>query len=139
MGFELNRVEEPFVFELKNDEGVICGIDANPTIGGKGKGFRPMELLAGSLAGCASIDILLILKKQRIVPTHFSIKIETKRKDGVPAIFEEIKLIFEVNEEVSREKLEKAIALTLEKYCSVSASLKEDVKVVFEVKYIHSK
>lgn len=138
MGLELNRVEEPFVFELKNDEGVICGIDANPSIGGKGKGFRPMELLAGSLAGCASIDILLILKKQRIVPTHFSIKIETKRKDGVPAIFEEIKLIFEVNEEVSREKLEKAIALTLEKYCSVSASLKEDVKVVFEVNYKQS-
>ena len=138
MGLELNRVEEPFVFELKNDEGVICGIDANPSIGGKGKGFRPMELLAGSLAGCASIDILLILKKQRIVPTHFSIKIETKRKDGVPAIFEEIKLIFEVNEEVAQEKLEKAISLTLEKYCSVSASLKEDVKVVFEVNYKQS-
>jgi hypothetical protein len=33
MGLELNRIEEPFVFELKNDEGVICGIDANPSIG----------------------------------------------------------------------------------------------------------
>ena len=70
MGLELNRIEEPFVFELRNEEGVICGIDANPTIGGKGKGFRPMELLTGSLAGCASIDILLILKNptyQRLV------------------------------------------------------------------------
>ena len=136
MGLELNRIEEPFVFELKNDEGVICGIDANPTIGGKGKGFRPMELLAGSLAGCASIDILLILKKQRIEPTRFGIKIETKRGEGVPAIFEEIKLIFEVNDGVPQDKLEKAIKLTLDKYCSVSASLKEDVKVVFEVKYV---
>jgi putative redox protein len=136
MGLELNRIEEPFVFELKNDEGVICGIDANPSIGGKGKGFRPMELLAGSLAGCASIDILLILKKQRIEPTRFGIKIETKRGEGVPAIFEEIKLIFEVNEGVPKDKLEKAIKLTLDKYCSVSASLKDDVKVVFEVKYV---
>jgi len=136
MGLELNRIEEPFVFELRNDEGVICGIDANPSIGGKGKGFRPMELLAGSLAGCASIDILLILKKQRIEPTHFGIKIETKRGEGVPAIFEEIKLIFEVNEGVPQDKLGKAIKLTLDKYCSVSASLKEDVKVVFEVKYV---
>ena len=136
MGLELNRVEEPFVFELKNDEGVICGIDANPSIGGKGKGFRPMELLAGSLAGCASIDILLILKKQRIEPTHFGIKIETKRVDIVPAIFDEIKLIFEVNNGIPKEKLEKAIGLTLDKYCSVSASLKEDVKVVFEVKFV---
>ena len=136
MGLELNRIEEPFVFELKNDEGVICGIDANPSIGGKGKGFRPMELLAGSLAGCASIDILLILKKQRIEPTHFGIKIETKRVDAVPAIFDEIKLIFEVNNGIPQEKLEKAIGLTLDKYCSVSASLKEDVKVVFEVKFV---
>ncbi len=136
MGLELNRVEEPFVFELKNDEGVICGIDANPSIGGKGKGFRPMELLAGSLAGCASIDILLILKKQRIEPTHFGIKIETKRVDTVPAIFDEIKLIFEVNNGIPQEKLEKAIGLTLDKYCSVSASLKEEVKVVFEVKFV---
>ncbi len=136
MGLELNRIEEPFVFELKNDEGVICGIDANPSIGGKGKGFRPMELLAGSLAGCASIDILLILKKQRIEPTRFGIKIETQRGEGVPAIFKEIKLIFEVNDLVPQDKLEKAIKLTLDKYCSVSASLKEDVKVVFEVKYV---
>ena len=136
MGLELNRIEEPFVFELKNDEGVICGIDANPSIGGKGKGFRPMELLAGSLAGCASIDILLILKKQRIEPTHFGIKIETKRVDVVPSIFDEIKLIFEVNNGIPQEKLEKAIRLTLDKYCSVSASLKEEVKVVFEVKFV---
>lgn len=135
MSLELIRVEEPFVFELRNEEGVVCGIDASPAIGGKGKGFRPMELLAGSLAGCASIDVLLILKKQRIIPTHFAIKIETKRVDAIPSYFEEIKLIFEVNRDVPLEKLEKAIDLTLKKYCSVSASLKEEVKIIFEVKY----
>lgn len=136
MSLELNRVEDPFVFELRNEEGVICGIDASPAVGGKGKGLRPMELLAGSLAGCASIDVLLILKKQRVEPTHFNIKIETKRVDGIPSFFEEIKLIFEVNVEVPKEKLEKTIALTLEKYCSVSASLKDEVSILFEVKYI---
>jgi putative redox protein len=135
MSLELIRVEEPFVFELRNEEGVVCGIDASPAIGGKGKGFRPMELLAGSLAGCASIDVLLILKKQRIIPTHFAIKIETKRVDAIPSYFEEIKLIFEVNRDVPVEKLEKAIDMTLKKYCSVSASLKEEVKIIFEVKY----
>ncbi len=135
MSLELIRVEEPFVFELRNEEGVVCGIDASPAIGGKGKGFRPMELMAGSLAGCASIDVLLILKKQRIIPTHFAIKIETKRVDAIPSYFEEIKLIFEVNRDVPVEKLEKAIDLTLKKYCSVSASLKQEVKIIFEVKY----
>lgn len=136
MSLHLNRIEEPFVFELKNEDGVVCGIDANPAIGGKNKGLRPMELLAGSLAGCASIDILLILKKQKIEPTHFSIRIDTERVDTVPAVFKTIKLIFEVNKEVPEDKLSRAISLTLEKYCSVSASLKESTEVIHEIQYI---
>jgi uncharacterized OsmC-like protein len=55
--------------------------------------------------------------------------------DAIPSYFEEIKLIFEVNRDVPVEKLEKVIDLTLKKYCSVSASLKEEVKIIFEVKY----
>jgi putative redox protein len=135
MGLQLRRVEEPFGFELMSEGGHLCTLDANVTIGGKGKGFRPMELLAGSLAGCASIDVLLILKKQRIVPTIFSIDIETKRVEAVPAIFEEIKLIFKVNEGIPADKLNKAIDLTLQKYCSVSACLLDTINVIFEVKF----
>ena len=81
MSLKLNLKEEPFVFEVKNEDGAICLMDGSPDIGGKNKGLRPMQLLASSIAGCASIDILLILRKQRIEPTHFSIDIETKRVD----------------------------------------------------------
>ena len=136
MSLKLNLKEEPFVFEVKNEDGAICLMDGSPDIGGKNKGLRPMQLLASSIAGCASIDILLILRKQRIEPTHFSIDIETKRVDEVPAIFEEVKLIFSVNKEVNKSKLDRAIKLTLEKYCSVSSSLKEEVNVIFETKFI---
>lgn len=136
MSLKLNLKEEPFVFEVKNEDGAICLMDGSPDIGGKNKGLRPMQLFASSIAGCASIDILLILRKQRIEPTHFSIDIETKRVDEVPAIFEEVKLIFSLNKEVNKEKLERAIKLTLEKYCSVSSSLKEEVNVIFETKFI---
>jgi len=136
MSLKLNLIEEPFVFEVKNEDGAVCVMDASPNVGGKNKGLRPMELMASSLAGCASIDVLLILRKQKIEPTHFSIEIETKRADVVPAIYEEIKLIFAVNKEVHQAKLERAIKLTLEKYCSVSSSLKEEIKVIFETKFI---
>jgi putative redox protein len=136
MSLKLNLIEEPFVFEVKNEDGAICLIDGSPEIGGKNKGLRPMQLLASSIAGCASIDILLILRKQKIELTHFSIEIESKRADAVPAIYEEINLIFTVNKEVNKEKLERAIKLTLEKYCSVSSSLKEDINVIFETKFI---
>ena len=136
MSLKLNLIEEPFVFEVKNEDGAICLIDGSPEIGGKNKGLRPMQLLASSIAGCASIDILLILRKQKIELTHFSIEIDSKRADAVPAIYEEINLIFTVNKEVNKEKLERAIKLTLEKYCSVSSSLKEDINVIFETKFI---
>ena len=136
MSLKLNLIEEPFVFEVKNEDGAICLIDGSPEIGGKNKGLRPMQLLASSIAGCASIDILLILRKQKIELTHFSIEIESKRADAVPAIYEEVNLIFTVNKEVNKEKLERAIKLTLEKYCSVSSSLKEDINVIFETKFI---
>ena len=136
MSLKLNLIEEPFVFEVKNEDGAICLIDGSPEIGGKNKGLRPMQLLASSIAGCASIDILLILRKQKIELTHFSIEIESKRADAVPAIYEEVNLIFTVNKEVNKEKLERAIKLTLEKYCSVSSSLKEEINVIFETKFI---
>ncbi len=136
MAIKFKRKETPYVFEAINEDGATCIIDANPSIGGKNKGLRPMELLASSVAGCASIDILLILGKQKIEPTLFEIDIETKRVEGIPAFFEEIKLIFKVNKEVNQEKLDRAISLTLEKYCSVSASLKESVQVIYEVNLI---
>ncbi len=55
MKLNLKRIEAPFVLELSNGANNTVIIDANPAIGGKGLGFRPMELLAGSLASCASI------------------------------------------------------------------------------------
>lgn len=136
MKLALTRIEEPFVLELQNESGNTCVIDANPAIGGKGLGFRPMELLAGSLAGCASIDVINILKKQRVEPSHFSIDIEANRKEGVPSSFESIKLIFHFDQSVNLEKVNKIIEMTLQKYCSVSASLKEEIEITYESKLI---
>lgn len=134
MKIELNRVERPLVFEVTNDVGAKCIMDANVSIGGKDKGLRPMELLAGGLAGCVAIDVLLILEKQRMDTSLFKIGIEAKRVDGIPSPFESIELIFEVDESVDKEKLSKNIRLVIDKYCSVSASLKEDIKITYTLK-----
>ena len=133
MKLELSRVEAPFVMELTNESGNVCYMDANPSIGGLNKGFRPMELLAGSLAGCASIDVLNILKKQRVELQHYKVRIEASRKEGVPSPFDVIHLIFEFDSFVEEEKARKVIDMTLDKYCSVSASLREDVKVTYAI------
>lgn len=135
MKIELKLLEEPFVLEAKNEEGVTLRMDAAPAIGGKGKGMRPMETLASSLAGCMAIDVLLILKKQRQEVTHFEIQIDGSRKDAVPASFETITLVFIVNGEVNLEKLASAVQLAHEKYCSVSKSLDSAIHIHTEVKH----
>lgn len=124
------------MLQLENESGNTMLMDANPAIGGKDKGFRPMEILAGSVAGCATIDVLLILKKQKIEPVHYAVRIGATRLESVPATFDQIQLIFEFDASVPVEKAERAIALTIEKYCSVSASLKEGIKITFEVEIV---
>lgn len=136
MKIELDRIEEPYVFQLKNETGAICTFDANAALGGKNKGLTPMQLLAGSLAGCMSIDIVLILQKQKINPKIYHIEIDAKRKDATPAPFEELHLIFSVDASVPIDKLERAIILSKEKYCSVSLSLNPEIKISHEVKII---
>ncbi|MFY7944135.1 MAG: OsmC family protein [Crocinitomicaceae bacterium] len=136
MKIELNRIEEPYVFQLQNQTGAICVFDANEALGGKNKGLTPMQLLAGSLAGCMSIDIILILQKQKINPSIYRVEIDAKRKEGTPAPFEAMHLIFTVDQNVPVDKLERAIVLSKEKYCSVSLSLNPAINITYEVKVI---
>jgi putative redox protein len=136
MKIELNRIEEPYVFQLKNETGALCTFDANAALGGKNKGLTPMQLLAGSLAGCMSIDIVLILQKQKINPKVYQIEIDAKRKEGTPSPFESIHLMFHVDVSVPLDKLERAILLSKEKYCSVSLSLNPSIEISHEIKVV---
>lgn len=133
MRLELTRIEEPFVFKVENEDGLTCLMDASEAIGGKKKGMRPMELLASSLAGCASIDITRMLVKKRIPTEHFSIAIEAKRSDSLPSPFEWIQLNISVDPEIDREQVKKVVELTLEKYCSVSASLNKTISIRYSI------
>lgn len=132
----LQLEEQPFVLSLTNEDGLVAGIDASPAIGGQQKGLRPMELLAGALAGCMSIDVLSILKKQRVVVTSYKVQINAQRSEGVPSKYEAIELEFLVDAGVPLDKLENAIHLSHEKYCSVSASIHPDIRVTTKVNYL---
>lgn len=135
MKLDLKLVEPPFVLEVKSESGVSIKMDATEKIGGKNKGMRPMEVLAASLAGCMSIDILLILQKQRQEVSYYEVGIEANRKDAVPAAFETIHLTFYFNPEVDLKKARAAVKLSHEKYCSVSASLNPDIHIQTVVKH----
>jgi putative redox protein len=136
MKLELNRREKPYVFELENENGTICKIDSSKDIGGKNKGLTPMELLAGALAACISIDILMILNKQSIELDNYSVSVDAKKKNSVPSPFEEIHLVFTINKEIDLNKVQRAIHLSIDKYCSVKESLNPEIIITSEIKII---
>jgi putative redox protein len=133
MKLELNRIEKPYVFELENENGSICKIDSSKDIGGKNKGLTPMELLAGALAACISIDVLMILNKQHIEPKKYAVSMDATKKNSVPSPFEKIHLVFSIDTEIDLLKVERAIQLSIDKYCSVKASLNPEIKISYEV------
>jgi len=133
MKLNLKRINNQVAFEIQNEEGLKVQVDGSLTGGGEGLGLRPMELLASSLASCTSIDVLLILKKKRIVISHFEVEILARRKEAVPASFESIHLVFHIGENDEFEPVEKAVQLSVEKYCSVAASLDKGIKISWEI------
>jgi putative redox protein len=129
MRIELTATPD-FRFKAKAGNGYAFDIGASKSIGGDESGFRPMELVLAAVASCSGIDAINILKKSRVEFTGMDIAVEGARKDGIPSPFTDIKVIFRVHgPNVDRAKAEKAVNLSLEKYCSVSASLDPDIKV----------
>lgn len=121
MEINLIRKNNKFNFEAENSVGQTVELDANPAIGGEGKGFRPMEMLLVGLGGCSGIDMINVLTKQKEQLDDVKIKITATRKDEeVPAIFDVITIHFDLFGQLSVQKVERALDLTFEKYCSVS-------------------
>lgn len=133
MALVLKRLNDKVAFEVTNTTGQTTRYDANPETGGEGLGIRPMEGLSSSVAACASIDILLILKKKRIELSNYEVDIQTERKDATPAPFTKIHLVFTIGKEDPIEQVQKAVALGVEKYCSVSSSLDPTISITHEV------
>lgn len=132
MNIKLERKNTAFHFEAINESGQIVNMDANPSIGGENKGARPMELLIMGLGGCSAIDILLILKKQKIEPTGLGISIDAEReKDAVPSLFSNIHITYTFRGAVDPIKAEKAIQLSLDKYCSVAKTLEKTATITY--------
>ena len=133
MDMELNRIEAPYVFELnaKNDLSLV--IDSSADMEGKNKGMTPMQLVLGGLMGCMSIDVILVLKKQKISPKVYRVEANATKKVGVPTPFEQIHFNVFIDKEIDVKRVDRALDLSLNKYCSVRASLHPDIDVTYEI------
>ena len=120
-----------FVGETASGHAVV--MDAAPDVGGRNLGPRPMELLLVGLGGCSSIDVVLILKRSREAVTDCDVEIEAERADTDPKIFTSIKLHFIVTgNNLDPKKVERAIKLSHDKYCSASAMLMATAKMSYD-------
>ncbi|WP_029288102.1 OsmC family protein [Pedobacter sp. R20-19] len=132
MNINLIRKSGKFNFEAENESGFTVELDAKAAIGGQGKGFRPMEMLLVGLGGCSGIDMVNVLTKQKEPLDDIKIAINATRKDEeMPPIFDEINIHFDLYGNLSTAKVERALALTFEKYCSVSNILGRSAKINF--------
>ncbi|MDQ3550865.1 MAG: OsmC family protein [Bacteroidota bacterium] len=97
-------------------------------------GFSPKALLLSGLAACAGIDVVEILEKMRVPFADFKIDVESDQTEDHPRVFKTIHIDFIIKaEEENRDKIIKAIDLSLEKYCGVAAMLRKNSKIEYKL------
>jgi putative redox protein len=123
-------------FETELD-GHKLTIDAAEEGGGHNAGMRPKKLMLTALAGCTGMDVISILKKMKIVPDEFNVRVDGNVTEEHPKQYESMHIIYEFKgDNLPKDKLVRAIELSQEKYCGVSALYKKAIKVTYEVKMI---
>lgn len=110
-------------------------IDANPDFGGDDSGMRPMELLLVGVGGCSGMDIVSILKKKKQDIRGLEIIINGQQAKEYPKRFTEISIEFIVKgKSISEEAVKRAVELSMDKYCSVKATLEHSAKITYSYK-----
>ena len=132
MKITLERFDENFGFKARagNHEMIL---DTAVEIGGNDQGFRPMELMLVSLAGCSAIDIIHILNKGKHAIRSYTATVEAEHRDELPRIFSTIDMIITVDTDAPDTVLERAVKLTKEKYCSVYGVLEASAPVTLKL------
>ncbi len=134
---ELSRLDQDMKMEAVNEMGNKVVMDASPADGGHDQGFRPMQMLLAGMGGCSAIDVVAILRKQRIELKDIKITITGEReKDVAPALYTEVHAHFKLYGDIDLEKAQRAVQLSVGKYCSVAKTLEKTANVTFSVEVI---
>jgi putative redox protein len=112
-------------------------LDADASVGGQNLGPRPKPLTLVSLAGCTGMDVISILKKMRVEPEYFNVAVEGELTEEHPKIFGKIHLVYEFRgQDLPMDKLKKAIELSQDRYCGVTAMLNKSSELSYEIKIL---
>ena len=137
MKVELVRVDDGFHFEATGSSSdVKVHTDAAPNSGGQNAGVRPMELLLMGLGSCSAIDVVLVLKKQRQEVLDFRISVEgerVKEDDTERSPFRKVHIHYFFKGNLDAAKVERAVKLSMEKYCSATAQFEPLAEITHEI------
>ena len=126
-----------FVGESGSGHSVV--MDGAPEAGGRNLGFRPMEMLLLGLGGCSAFDVTMILKRGREQVTDCVVEIDGERAQTDPKVFTKIALKYVVTgRALDRKKVERAVALSAEKYCSASAIMAKTAELTHTIEIVEA-
>lgn len=124
-----------FVGESGSGHSVV--MDGAPEAGGRNLGIRPMEMLLLGLGGCSSFDVVMILQKSRQAISDCEVLLEAERATEDPKVFTRIHIHFIVKgHNLSTDKVERAVKLSAEKYCSASLMLGKTAEITHDFELI---
>jgi len=135
MQVDIRRTNGDLQFKAENEIGRSVMLDG----GDSREGMRPMELLLSALGSCAAFDVVHILQKQRqpLEDIHVNV-VGTRPEDGEPKPFDSVEMRFTLTGSLDAEKAERAVSLSVEKYCSVGATLRPETEVTYTVEILRT-
>lgn len=117
-------------FTATADTGFNLTLDAAPSVGGQNMGFRPLELMLVSLAGCTGMDVISILKKKRQAVTGFEVHVDADQADDHPHVYTDIRVTYIVHgHDIDPKAVERSIELSETKYCPATAMLRQAANI----------
>ncbi len=138
MEIKLKRLDDAYHMVAINENGNTVESDGSPDIGGSHKGMRPMQMVLSALGSCSAIDVIQFLKKMRQPLRDIEMTITAEReKDAVPSLFTDIHLHYVLHGPLDSRKVERAISMSVDKYCSVARLLEKTATITwdYEIQY----
>ena len=121
-------------FQAEGNAKVVTNIDTSVTNGGTGRGASPMEMILMALAGCSGMDIVSILEKMQVNYDRLAIFVQGEQTADHPRVFTDIEITYRFwGKSLLEAKLQRAISLSMEKYCSVAHMLDKSANLTYHL------
>tara|TARA_R110002096_G_scaffold170131_9_gene342229 strand:+ start:503 stop:919 length:417 start_codon:yes stop_codon:yes gene_type:complete len=138
MNITVDWLKKDFHMEAGNEEGGKIRIDGNTNIGGIEGGMSPMQLLLAGIAGCSAIDVISILEKQKQELSDLKVEVDGDKQstDVGYSEFKTIHMHFILSGNLDPKKVERALNLSITKYCSVSKALEKGSEISYDYEIV---